>query len=447
MSPFDLLPDEVVVSVLAFVGARDEDLPVGPRGVYINHLFQAQLVCKRFAKLAHQVKSLDWPLDSSKSALGLMAFVHHPHFSVDRMNLYLTESGLEDLPHEFIFAGPLLKLLPESINLFCITSDVKPAVTDRGFYVNMSEPEANLVERLLLSPKLRKLSICCPIPSSSVSIEKLRGAPGCPLQNLDLSGMTISIAAVTNLLHRCAQLETLKANVEGKDYQGMAEDMPLTMLVIKSEVLKVLWLSNDAFLSVNIQAPNLVELDCSTDALQIAAPALEQLTVRVDFLVRPVVFNQPCSRLVQLCALDCRGQNVWADYTASLLRQCASIKSLLMTQTEETDSPSKLSVGQLMSALPAGLTTLRLDSGVLYSLGLSQLWEGHTYPGRLHVEVGLSTWQLPYLQLRALCKAVPNLQKLHVILRGEMDCPGIALLLRSDFRDVPQLEIDFLGAV
>ncbi|GAQ79587.1 hypothetical protein KFL_000330340 [Klebsormidium nitens] len=186
-SPFDLLPDEVVTSVLAFVGARDESL-VEHRGHYAKHLLKSHLVCKRFARLVHQVKTLDWPLNSPESALGFMAFVHHESFSIETLNLFVTEAGAEELPHEYIFAAPLLKRLPESVNIHIILPDdrapLPEGADERGPYITLSEPEGGMLEGLLLKSRVRKLNLWCPAPGSSLGIEKLRAAPVSLLQEL-----------------------------------------------------------------------------------------------------------------------------------------------------------------------------------------------------------------------------------------------------------------------
>lgn len=443
-SPFDLLPDEVVTSILAFVGARDEELLVN-RGHYARHLLQAQLVCKRFARLVHQVKNLDWPLDSVERSLGFMTFVHHDSFSIETLNLFVTEAAAEELPHDFIFALPLLKRLPETVNLHFILPDdrapLPPGAEERGPYITLSDPEGNMLESLLLKSRVRNLGVFCPAPNNSLVIEKLRAAPVSLLRDVDLSSATIAIPALRNLLSRCVHLENLTAHVDGVPDSGLGDQDPI--LVIKSDTLKSLSLSNENFLSVNVQAPNLLCCFNEAEVIHLGTPSLQLLNLHVDHLEKPVTLTEPFSRLERLTAVECRADKCWSEKVVPLLGQCPTLKQLVLTMRESTpDSP--LSVGEFLSQLPLGIEHLGVHHGFLQCLSLAKLSAGYVHKHLKELRVAVDDSEFAYLELRALCQGLPNLQKVEFYLRGELDRKGILSLLKSDFKHVPKIDIYFL---
>jgi hypothetical protein len=71
VSPFDRLPDELLVRILGMVTKMDFCTSVGRPRAYdsLQSFLQAQLVCKRWWDLAFRIPNLSWVLDGSDDSM------------------------------------------------------------------------------------------------------------------------------------------------------------------------------------------------------------------------------------------------------------------------------------------------------------------------------------------------------------------------------------------
>lgn len=440
---FEMLPDEVVTSILGFVGARDHSKCPGARLQSAKALIQAQLVCRRFQMLVHQVKSLDWPLRSKAEVLGLIAFVNHESFSVDRLNLIVSRRHHE-IPHDLISSGTFLTRLPKSVSIYCVNPDKQCNHKWVQSFLSYPEPSRNLVESLLSGSSIETFRISA-LPEGLVMLEQLMQAPTWNLRHLDLSSAPIELPALNNLLQRCTHVEILRVRylnqIVAQDLDEEAE-VEVATLLVSSQTLRVLELvSGQRPVPVDIEAPNLVSLDATCQSLKLDTPLLQRLTLATGCLERRVVLVQPCQRLRSLCAENCSNDG-WTEIVAPFLQRCPSLETLdvnFYRASRCTDIP----VGRFLSRLPSGIKTLSLGGTFISGLGLAGPLGGHVLPSLRHLQIGQVRRFDSYFTLRSLCEAMSNLQILQVTIAGarEEERAGIVTYFRRDFKDIPELDI------
>lgn len=458
-SLFELLPDEVVISILETVGTcrKDADKKVPEMRVKAaEDLVRAQLVCKRFQKLAHQVKSLDWPLRNENEGLGLAAFVHHPCFSVNRINLLITAEFHDEVAHHLIFSSPLLKRVPAKVSIFFLDrtrysdseeEEERPVRVYGSCHYSLSHPgpSRNIMESLLGS-RMKELSVSA-LPYGSISIRMLREAPNTSLTRIDLSKAIIAVEALEHLLQRCKRLETLK--VVAEEYDDPAESgksIEDTKFNIKSERLTSLDLQGtySGFMYLDLHAPRLLELVICCNLLKLTSPSLRSLSLTIRESQHPVSFIQPCTRLEHLSIAEIR-EKYWTEIVAPILLQSRSIKSLTLKSADDT--AEVLPIGRFLAQLPPSIRKLSVDGGILVGLRLTEPEHGrHKLSELRHLEIDSAFKLEAYLQIRSLCEAMPNLQKLKLSVYEieESDQPGTLALFRKDFKKIPEANIHLL---
>lgn len=406
VDPFDLLSDDLVISILEIVGGGFQRLA---RVQDAKDLIQALLVCRRFEKLAHHVRSLIWPLRSKAEGRSLLTFVGQNQFLVEKLRLLIGEEQ-EDKSHGLVSGDPrLLKLLPKEVEVVCL----KEAKTIRD------NPVSSIADTLLSLSGIRHFS------TFHGTIEVLGAGPISEVRHVEMGTGSLSLAAIKNLLQRCPYLETLKTNVHRSldEYDSSDEDVhtgpvEVAQCFINSKMLKTLEI--DALgdlLSLDVQAPNLVRLAVDCAYLKLEAPALQELDLLVCSLRQPVTFVQPCRRcsiLKLFGAYDCHPWDTWTVLVARILRQCPNLEQLSLTLEGTMPTPS---VADFMSQLPQGLKMLDLDTLFRTNLRSSRPPPVLALSSLRDLRIGyINELQRPgsYTTLRSLCRSMPSLEKLEV---------------------------------
>lgn len=451
VTPFELLPDEMVISILEFVGARDrKKLRPGARLETAKELVRAQLVCRRFERLTHQVESLDWPLRSEAEGRGLINFLKHESFSVERLNLIVSVRH-EEMPQHLISSSQVLKRLPKRVSIFCIN----PASNERNSGVQFTladpEPRQNIVESLLSGSSIETFGIS-PLPYGLVVIKRLMQVPNWSVKHLDLSQAATSLAALKNLLQRCIHIESLKAKTfrlqetasETESDEDQDED---ALVVVNSGTLRILELAPayQGPLSLDIQAPNLLRMDVDCGSLKLDTPLLQSLKLEMENLWEQVVFVQPCTRLTRLRAANMRS---WTEDVVPIIRRCPSLETLTLNLDTEAVICTDIPVGRFLSELPSGIRTLNLVDSFLSTLRLSDPLEGPVLSSLRHLQIEEISDIESYFMLRRLCQAMPNLQRLEVAIGGRRgEEAGINAYFRKDFEHISELDVRIIPVV
>lgn len=115
LSPFDLLPDEVVMKILAAVGTRLHGL--AKDFYHVQSFLRAGAVCKRWMRLADGVTSIDWSLETSLEALSLVNFLLRGPVSLSCLNLYVALETVTKISLPFMFTAPFQKKIPANVNV------------------------------------------------------------------------------------------------------------------------------------------------------------------------------------------------------------------------------------------------------------------------------------------------------------------------------------------
>lgn len=448
-SVFDSLPDEVLSLILGFVGNSI-------KGVYhwqprlnlecAKDLFRAQLVCRRFEKLTHQIAALEWPLRNENEGRSLTTFLNHEHFSVDTLNLLVNEY-VDELPHQLIFSGSLLDRLPETVNVFLMGSGDEDL--GRGSLIYRTpDPETNknIVEILLSGSSIRHFSIQTADWAGLVIIKMLQETPTLFLKHIDLSGKAaISLTALNNLLKRCVQIKIVKVN-EIYRPEVWSEDREEALngpkaVIVKSETLNTLELRSIHFLTIDIKANSLRHLNISSEfySVSLKAPHLETFELSVEHLEGPVLFAKPCSMLDHLYVYGV--EKSWAKRVVPLLLQCPSITSLTLGGGLEMKD---LSVATFLSQLPSNVRRLSVDKYLLSSLGSSKANGAQTLSRLEHLKTDIDDRLGSFSKLQFLVEAMPNLQKLGVLIDSDVEqseSADIISFVRKEFNNIPELDV------
>lgn len=435
-----LLPDEVVISILGYVCHNEEEWPE-EEGT--KDLIQAQLACRRFKKLAHEINCLVWPLRNKEEGLGLRAFVSHKSFSVQRLKVFVVEQNRK-VPYHLVFTQSVLELLPKSITVFCTTSD-DSCLEDGYVTFNLSVPDAsnNILEYILLASRLESLSIESDFDRGQVFIDHLKlEAPSSTVKHLNLLEAIIETNVLNSLLGRCSKIKTLKAWMDGEGPK--AEGAEDARFIISSETLTDLKLLNDESLTVEVEAPKLLNLVISNcSQLKLKTPALEEMMlIGIECLQRPLDFCQPCDRLQQLRVDECP-RNCWTKWVVPILHKCPSITKLNLEF--DGDKMKYLPVSRFLLQLPSNLRMLSIDGELLFCLRFSEPQACRALPDLKHLKIGPIKSFESYFQVRLLCEAMHKFQRLEVHIAGvrQRDSTDILAFFRKDFQTVKTLDIHF----
>lgn len=102
LSPFDLLPNEVLGRILTEIGKRrggDEY----SREYHVQDFLLASCVCKRWSSLCFQVEDIDWSFDTLVEAVSLVNFIQDDRVSLSRLGLHAQLVRLPSIQLPFIF--------------------------------------------------------------------------------------------------------------------------------------------------------------------------------------------------------------------------------------------------------------------------------------------------------------------------------------------------------
>lgn len=442
-APIDMLPDDLVISILEFASAGKQCWKHVPRIECAKDLVHALLVCRRFNRLAHQVKILDWPVRSESEWRGLEAFVSHNAFFSEKLNLVISVESQQEIPNHLLSLNSLLKRLPRSVEFYWMDSVSEKEDVSVNLTLADPEPSRNIIETILSETSVRDFIIQNGDGVGKLQIvsQGLREAPISNVKRLDLSGAMISEKALTNLLHRCLQLESLTAYLDPyTEFDNDQLDEDISPALIQSETLRTLHVAGPSFF---IQAPNLVKLTAlCCNLVELDTPSLQVLMLAVKHLWQPVTFVQPCKGLKNIWALQCSG-NSWTEIVVPILYQCPSLENLSVNGFGSS-TMTTLSTDRLLTQLPPWVRSLRLDGGFASILRVSQSREG-VPPTTVSTLRFVSISGVPNTAspdpFNSLCEALPRfcILKIQILKTGQDDSPGLLKYFLEDFKHPPEL--------
>ncbi|GAQ88347.1 hypothetical protein KFL_004200030 [Klebsormidium nitens] len=153
LSPFDLLPDEVLGRILTEVGRRRGGDEYSCE-YHVQDFLLASCVCKRWSTLCFQVKDVDWSFDTLVEALSLVNFVQDDRVSLSRLGLHAQLVRLPTIQLPLLFNALFKSRCPARMDVILVDGiDTMQAASDEASDLG------GLLNLLLECRKLEELTI------------------------------------------------------------------------------------------------------------------------------------------------------------------------------------------------------------------------------------------------------------------------------------------------
>ena len=410
LSPFDLLPDEVLLKILAETGRRRGHLH--NLREHARDFLVASNVCKRWANLSFQVKELEWSLASPAEALSLVNFVQDSRVSLHSMKLFMHPSSLLDIQLPLVFNAFFKARCAAQVDVFLAET---PGLLN--FDTETVWDIGGLLNLLLCCRKLERLSIDARDLVDG-SLTRVKGGVGQAfgIRTLALINVEISAVGLQSIWSACKELEHLCVNML------VAGPQAPVFVNLESEVMTSLCLAQSLgadFSIVTIKAPRLISLESNCNVRSLGTPLLEKLTLGLRALATlpfPLLPRLPLKHLVlkEAPGRHPEPEKCWQLYIKPLLRRLPNLETLEIARLGRSQASAMVPMDKFLLMLGPSLRTLQLTHGALHLLGHSTGALGtHTNLQNISVEIdylGLSD----FLKLLAFRKAFPSLKSVEV---------------------------------
>jgi hypothetical protein len=401
LSPFDLLPDEVVMKILAAVGTRHHGL--AKDFYHVQSFLRAGAVCKRWMRLANGVTSIDWSLETSMEALSLVNFLLRGPVSLSWLSLYVAMETVTKISLPFMFSAPFQKKIPANVNVFVEDEeDVHDESTDQseisslvGYLLSCRAMDTLCVHNNMDSPLNLGFSL------SQMSY----------IRKLVLVDAVVHSTSLLGMLSNCPKIESLQISFD------LAVEPDTQVLELVSKSLKDFKLTARKFPSIRIHMPSLVSLETSVEILNLVAPNLQKLTTTIGQL-SSLPTGVPL-HLRHLCLKGLRSLNpkeYWSVVVRPTLRRFSELESLDLAW-ETGSGQEKIAVvamDELLKALPLSLKSFSFLKGFLDVLGYPKA-ALVAYPNLRSLSVKVNALDLPsFFKVQYLKDAFPFLKSAHL---------------------------------